>query len=138
MVKEDLESHPNLCTLAYWHHARWSSGYYGDSDWLDTFWQVLYEHGVELIINGHDHYYERLKPQDPAGDIDLAEGIRQITVGTGGAGYDDFYEFTDHIAVHDNENFGILKLSLFPDYYEWEFIPVVEGGFRDFGFDRCH
>ena len=64
-LKKDLESHPNLCTLAYWHHARWSSGYYGDADWLDTFWQVLNEYGVELIINGHDHYYERLKPQNP-------------------------------------------------------------------------
>ncbi len=137
-LKEDLERHPNPCTLAYWHHPRWSSGYYGDSDWLDTFWQVLYEHGVELIINGHDHFYERLAPQNPDGDIDRKQGIRQIIAGTGGVGNDGFYELAQHIEVHNNEDFGVLKLSLFPGRYEWEFLPVEADGFTDSGSDICH
>jgi len=137
-LKEDLEIHPNLCTLAYWHHPRWSSNFYGDSEWLDTFWQVLYEHRVELIINGHDHYYERLTPQNPDGDIDLEEGIRQIILGTGGVEHAEYYELTKNSEVRNNEDFGVLKLDLFPGHYEWEFIPVAEDGFTDSGSDICH
>ena len=81
---EDLENHPNLCTLAYWHHPRWESDDEGDRDFLDTFWRVLYDHDVELVVNGHEHYYERLAPQNPDGEFDMDKGIRQFTVGTGG------------------------------------------------------
>ncbi len=137
---EDLEQHPNLCTLAYWHHPRWESDDEGDRDFLDTFWQVLYDHDVELVVNGHEHYYERLAPQNPDGDFDMDKGIRQFTVGTGGAGLRDYDENSDSslVQVRSNENFGVLKLNLFPDYYEWDFIPVGGDGFADSGFDVCH
>ncbi len=91
-------------------------------------------------MNGHEHYYERLAPQNPDGAFDMDKGIRQITVGTGGAGLRDYDENSDSslVQVRSNENFGVLKLSLYPDHYEWDFVPVYADSFTDSGFDVCH
>ena len=116
-LREDLEAHPTRCTLAYWHHPRFSSGLAG-SFGLYPFWQVLYEHGAELVINGNDHDYERFALQDPEGNPDPDIGIRQFVVGTGGASQRPFADPEPSSEVRSSGAYGVLKLVLFPDRYE--------------------
>ena len=137
-LEQDLERHPDQCSLAYWHDPRWSSGLGGSSFWLDAFWRVLYEHGVELVINGDDHNYERFAPQDPDGSLDLQNGIRQFVVGTGGAGQRPFNTILENSEVQHSGTFGVLKLELYEDHYKWEFLPIEGESFKDSGQDFCH
>ena len=84
-LRADLAANPSLCTAAYWDTPRYSSGQrHGNDLNYVPFWQVLYEHGVEFVMGGNDHHYERFAPQTPFGDLDLTDGIRQFVVGTGG------------------------------------------------------
>ena len=77
--------HPAACTLAYWHHPRFTSGTHAPAyDTLMPLWQALYDAGADIVLVGHDHDYERFAPQDPAGVLDPARGIREFVVGTGG------------------------------------------------------
>ncbi|MCA1830439.1 MAG: metallophosphoesterase, partial [Actinobacteria bacterium] len=80
----DLRAHRNRCTLAYWHHPRFSSGLHGDDESTAPFWRALYTGGADVVLNGHDHDYERFAPQTPAGKADTKHGIREFVVGTGG------------------------------------------------------
>lgn len=137
-LKQDLQANPGACSLAYWHDPRWSSGLGGSSFWLDAFWQVLYEYGVEFVINGDDHNYERFAPQDPNGNLDLNHGIREFVVGTGGAGQRPFNKIIENSEAHHSGTFGVLKFELYADHYAWEFLPVGGGRPLDSGQDYCH
>jgi hypothetical protein len=138
-LRADLAAHPSTCTLAYWHHPRFSSGTHGSDAALNTFWQALYEHGVDVVLGGHDHDYERFAPQTPDGKPDPARGIRQFVVGTGG---DRLRKFEGpaiaNSEARNDETFGVLKLTLHPASYEWQFIPIAGGTFTDAGTGRCH
>lgn len=126
------------CTLAIWHHPRWSSGRYGNNSDYGVFWDLLYEASAEIVVNGHEHLYERLAPLSPDGDVDQARGIRQFTVGTGGGNLRGFQE--DEILPASEArgtDHGVLKLTLFPDRYDWEFIPVEGATFTDSGSGTC-
>jgi hypothetical protein len=137
-LAEDLAAHPNRCTLAIWHHPRFSSGLAG-SNGLYPFWQALYDHGADLVINGNDHDYERFAPQDPLGNADPERGIREFVVGTGGAGQRGFAnEVQPNSEARNTGTFGVLKLTLYAERYDWEFIPVAGGEFRDSGSGECH
>ena len=81
----ELEANPSDCTLAIWHHPRFSTGYHGPTLAVEPFWDALNAAGADLVVNGHDHDYERFVPLDPAGQPDADRGIRQIVAGTGGA-----------------------------------------------------
>ncbi len=82
---DDLNAHPTSCTLAIWHQPRYSSGnVHGNSAQMQALWQIAYEHGVELVLNGHEHDYERFAPMDAVGNVDPVNGLREIVVGTGG------------------------------------------------------
>ncbi len=81
----DLAASSATCTLAIWHHPRFSSGEHGNDTDVAPFWQALYKAGADVIVNGHDHDYERFAPQDPDGAPDRRLGIREFVVGTGGA-----------------------------------------------------
>ena len=134
-LRADLGSNQARCTLAYWHHPRFTSGPNGDNPGMRDFWRVLYAAGVEIVVNAHDHLYERFGPQDPDGFPDPVRGIRQFIAGTGGA------PLYDVVAVKANSevvvrSFGVLKLTLEQDSYRWEFIPVSGSG--DFGTGTCH
>jgi 3',5'-cyclic AMP phosphodiesterase CpdA len=83
-LQKDLKAHKKLCTVAYWHHPRFSSGWHGSDRQLAPVWQVLYDNGVDLVLNGHDHDYERFRPMSPAGVVDTTRGITEIVAGTGG------------------------------------------------------
>lgn len=148
-LKQDLATHTRPCTLAYFHHPRFSSGRHGDDTDSRVMWQVLYDHGAELVLSGHDHHYERFAPQDADGKIDRKKGLRQFVVGTGGR---RLYQLRPdgpmnaHTEVRNNDTFGVLKLSLFGGGYAWEFLPAKVPGsasgqprpFTDGGMDRCH
>jgi acid phosphatase type 7 len=136
-LKADLAEHPTKCTLAVWHHPRFSSGLSGSSG-MYPFWQVLYEQGVDVVINGNDHDYERFAPQDPVGKADPEQGIREFIVGTGGASQRAFNDIVANSEVHQTGVFGVIKLTLSAEAYDWEFIPVEGGDFHDSGSAACH
>ncbi len=137
-LRAELASSDHACTLAYWHHPRFSSGVYGDDVRFDAFWQALYEFGADLVVAGHEHHYERLAPLNPAGELDPAAGIRQIIAGTGGRYLRPTGVPRLGSEVRDSETFGVLKLALRHDSYEWEFIPVAGQTFTDAGSGVCH
>jgi len=137
-LRADLAAHPGRCTLAYWHHPRFSSGAHGDDIKLRPFWQALYEAGAEAVLNGHDHDYERFAPQNPDGLADPAHGIREFIVGTGGIGFTEMGKPVPNSEVHQNDTLGVLKLTLHPASYDWQFIPVAGKTFVDSGSAACH
>jgi Big-like domain-containing protein/calcineurin-like phosphoesterase family protein len=138
-LRADLAANTKACTLAYWHHPRFSSGAtHGNNTAVAPFWDALYQYGAEIILNGHEHVYERFAPQTPNATADPANGIRQFTVGTGGAG---LYSFSSTIQpnseVRNNTSLGVLKLTLRTGGYDWDFIPAT-GSFTDSGSGSCH
>jgi acid phosphatase type 7 len=136
-LEADLKKSGKKCTLAFWHHPRFSSGSHGDLEQLVPLWNVLHANGVDVVLNGHDHVYERFAAQTPAGEAD-ANGIVQFTVGTGGA---DLYELKARrktSAVADAAVHGILALSLGPDGYAWDFVGLSISTFTDKGEGKCH
>ncbi len=136
-LRADLSANPAACTLAYWHHPRFSSGPHGSDTSLGPIWQALYDYGADVVLNGHDHTYERFAPQDPSGAPDPGRGIREFVVGTGGFSH---YPITTPIAnsqVQNDDTFGVLKLTLHSASYDWEFVPVAGGTFTDIGSDSC-
>lgn len=122
-LASDLAANQNsACTVAYWHHPRFSSGAnHGSSTRTAPFWDLLYQYKADIILVGHDHLYERFGPQSPSAVSDPTNGIRQFTVGTGGAGT---YSFGTPIANSQVRiaTHGIIKLTLHPTSYDWQFI----------------
>jgi VCBS repeat-containing protein len=137
-LQADLAANPTACTLAYWHHSRFSSGSnYGSDIEFRDFWQVLYEAGADVVLSAHDHHYERFAPQDPDGNAD-PEGIRQFVVGTGGSGIRPLSQNPEpNSEIGNGDTSGVLKLTLHPTSYEWEFIPLPGFTFTDSGSGSC-
>ncbi|HEY9623617.1 MAG TPA: metallophosphoesterase [Crinalium sp.] len=137
-LKADLAAHPSQCTLAYWHQPRFSSGPHGSDRAYDAFWQALYAAGAEVVLNGHDHTYERFAPQAPGSRADAAHGIREFVVGTGGRSVYSFTSTQPNSEVRKTGIYGVLKLTLHPDSYDWEFSAIPGTPFTDSGHDSCH
>lgn len=138
-LKADLAADTATCTLAYWHHPRWSSGTtHGGSDSVSPFWDLLYAAGADVVLNGHEHNYERFAPQDPSGRLDRANGIVEFVVGTGGHGSYPFGPAEPNSRVRNSGTFGVLQLTLRPRGYDFEFRPVLGGTFSDSGTTGCH
>jgi hypothetical protein len=140
---EDLKAHTAVCTLAYWHHPRFSSGQrYGDQEHVSSLFRILYDYGVDVLVAGHDHIYERFAPQNPAGKADQS-GIRQFIAGTGGARRFGIGAIKPNSEVRSNTTPGVLKFTLHPRSYDWEFIPIsgrrflVLSRFTDNGSASC-
>ena len=136
-LRSDLAANQNGCTLAYWHHPRFSSGQHGNSARSQPFWDALYEYGADVIINGHDHTYERFAPQNPNGQADANRGIREFVVGTGGAGLYPFATIQPNSQVRNNTTYGVLKLTLHAASYDWQFVPIAGQNFTDSGSSNC-
>ncbi|MDP9259247.1 MAG: metallophosphoesterase, partial [Actinomycetota bacterium] len=134
----DLAAHPVQCTLAYWHHPRFSSGQNGDAESMDTIWGDLYAAGADVVLNGHDHDYERFAPQNAEGQRDDTAGIREFVVGTGGKNHMTFKAIEPNSEVHDSSSFGFLDLTLSAGSYAWRFVSDPPGGFADSGSGACH
>jgi Ca2+-binding RTX toxin-like protein len=138
-LRADLAAHPALCTLAYWHSPRFSSGGLHRSDpVIQPLWQALYDNGVELVLSGNDHNYERFAPQGPKGELDTAAGVRQFVVGTGGRYLRPMGAIEPNSEVSDATTFGVLDLKLGPLGYDWTFVPVEGALFTDTGSGVCH
>jgi hypothetical protein len=127
-LRTDLAAHRTRCTLAYWHHARFSSGVHGSDVSLAHLWDLLAAARVDVALAGHDHHYERFAPM---------KGIRSFVVGTGGRSLRPAVARRPGSEALDSSAYGILRLRLAPRSYSWRFLPVAAGGFSDAGTGRC-
>jgi hypothetical protein len=128
-LRADLAAHPATCTLAYWHHPRYSSGQHGDNDMTDGFWAALSDAGADLVLSGHDHDYERMAPVDGLRSFVVGTGGRSLYTWPGGPG-----PFTE---VRANDTYGLLELTLGATDYAWRFVPASGGSFTDSGSATC-
>jgi hypothetical protein len=136
-LRQDLAAHAGRCTLAYWHHPRFSSGLHGSDAAYRVFWRTLYDADADLVLSGHDHEYERYAPQDPEGVLDLERGLRQFVVGTGGKDLRPFVAPTPNSEVRLSQHHGVLRLWLRDAGYDWEFVNE-QGIVLDAGSAPCH
>jgi hypothetical protein len=137
-LKKDLSDHRKLCTLAYFHRPLYSSGPHGGSRDMRAFWTILYDAGADLILNGHEHHYERFLPQTPAGIADSVRGIAQIVAGTGGAALRGLRRpLANNSVVQIHGYYGVLKLTLGAGLYHHAFLDPG-GRVWDVGSGRCH
>lgn len=138
-LQEDLATRSKKCTLAIWHQPLFYSN--TSSTTVRTtrkiLWDRLYPAGVDLVLNAHQHRYERFAPQDPNGVRNDVTGIRQFIVGTGGDGTSNATYTAANSEVHDDA-YGVLKLTLYQDGYTWEFVPAGSETFTDSGSGVCH
>ncbi len=138
-LRSDLAAHPAACKLAYWHKPLFSSGgAHGNDLTVKPLFQALYDAHADVVVGGHDHDYERFAPQNPDGAADPANGIREFVVGTGGKNHRPFRESKLNSEVRDATAFGVLKLTLKPKSYDWQFIPEAGKIFTDSGTGACH
>jgi len=131
-LRSDLAAHPRRCILAYWHHPRFSSGFHGNTTSVRPFWDALYAARADVVINGHDHDYERFSRQLPGGSRST-HGIMEFVAGTGGGERRPFSAIRAHSVARDATAFGVLKLTLHASSYDWQFVPVAGGTFTDAG-----
>jgi hypothetical protein len=133
----DLAAHPAVCTLAYWHKPIFSSGsVHGNDPHMRPIWSILASAGADVVLNGHDHIYERYAPQTVDGVAD-PRGMREFIAGVGGAEPYGFGEIQPNSEARAKGVFGVLKLTLHAASYDWEFVPAQAGGFSDAGSAGC-
>jgi hypothetical protein len=139
-LRNDLAAHPTQCTLAYWHYPRFSSSESGTTytSYLSALWQDLYNAKAEVVLNAHDHVYERFAPMDMAGNLDRANGIREFIVGTGGKKHMSLVSIHPNSEVRNADTYGVLKMTLRPSGYDWKFMPTAGSTFSDSGSESCH
>ena len=141
-LRDELESLPDdACVLAYWHHPRFSSGYGGvHTDYAETsaMYEALHEHGAELVLVGHAHNYERFVPMNAASEVDLATGITEFVVGTGGRSLfpNPGPERADSAVLH-TDAFGVQELTLQAGRWSSRFVTEA-GEVRDETGGTCH
>lgn len=127
-LRRVLERRRERCTLAYWHHPRWSSGVHGDDVTVAPLWRALARARADVVLAGHDHHYERFGPVD---------GIRSFVVGTGGRSLYPAFRRHRHSVTRSFHTYGVLRLTLRPRDYDWRFVPVAGGRYADRGSGRC-
>ncbi len=135
-LRRVLAADPARCTAAYFHHPRFSSGFHGPTPALDDLWTALHDHGADVVLNGHEHNYERLAPMESDGARDEATGIRTFIVGTGGTSLRGVLSpgpNSESVVVRH----GILVMELSAGGYSWEFLDV-DGAIADAGSASCH
>lgn len=139
-LTQELADHPARCSLAVIHNPRFSSGRKENEPRVQPLWEALHAAGTELVLSGDNHAYERLAPMEPDGRLDATAGIRQFVVGTGGRSHYKFSEGPIHAnrETGDDDTFGVLKLTLQPDSYAWEFLPEAGKTYTDTGTEECH
>ena len=140
-LQADLAANAKPCTLAMWHIPLFLSSNtagYTVNPTRKILWDRLAAAGVDVVVNGHQHHYERMAPMTSSGVRDDAAGIRQFNVGTGGDGL-----ALPTVTIHPNSElreavYGVLKLTLRATRYDWEFESVAGQTFRDAGSGTCH
>lgn len=133
-LRADLAASTQPCTLAYWHKPRFTSGANRSPDTSMTpLWQALYDFNGDVVLSGHNHQYERFAPQDAAGNLDTANGLREFVAGTGGESHYSFASIQPNSEVRNSDAFGVLKLTLHANSYDWQFVPEAGKTFTDAG-----
>ena len=127
-LRDSLAASGARCTLAYFHHPRFSSGLHGSDASIDALWRTLSRGGVDVALAGHDHHYERFAPID---------GIRSFVVGTGGRGTYPVLRRLPGSQALNTRTLGVLRLTLRADSYAWRFVPVAGSRYTDAGEGRC-
>ena len=138
-LREDLRDHPSLCTLAISHRPRFSSGNAHSAATQGPIFQALFDAGAEILLSGNDHDYERFAPQAPDQTLDQGSGVVQLVVGTGGKSHGTInLPLEPNSLAQNDDSYGVLKLTLHEDGYDWRFIPVAGRSFTDAGSAACH
>ena len=105
---------------------------------MTPLWQALYDFNADVVLSGHNHQYERFAPQDSAGNLDTARGLREFVAGTGGESHYGFAATQPNSEVRNGDTFGVLKLTLHANSYDWQFVPEAGKTFTDSGTTTCH
>jgi hypothetical protein len=137
-LRRDLRRNRDRCELAYWHHPRFSSGTrHGSDDAMAPFWRALHAAGVDVVLNGHEHHYERFARLLPSGRPSV-DGIREFVVGTGGksGGY-PFRSDPLRGSRKRLNGLGLIRMELRASSYTWRFLRV-DGTVADRGSTACH
>ncbi len=138
-LRADLAANTRPCTVAMWHHPRYTSGANHSPDTsVAPIVQALYDNNADLILTGHNHQYERFAPINPSNQLDTARGIRHFVVGSGGASHYGFGTILPNSEVRNSDTYGVLKLTLHPSSYSWQFVPEAGKTFTDSGTTSCH
>jgi hypothetical protein len=150
-LAQDLAADHAECTLAYWHqptfNATEGAASSAEGQAADAWWQLLYQHRADVVLNGHDHVYARFEPMTPAGQVDDLRGIREFIVGTGGESLDTLIPTTPNLQAATDQYYGVMKLTLDPSSYSWDFESSLENPsapagtpptYSDTGSARCH
>ena len=133
----ELAANPTKNVIVIWHKPRFSSGATNLAE-LQAFWADAYAAGVDLVLVGHDHVYERFMPMDATGASDPTNGVTQITIGTGGEGHHTFSTIKATSLVRNADTFGVLKLTLHASSFDWAFLPEPGHTFTDAGSQAVH
>ncbi len=136
-LRADLAAHPAACTIGLMHHPLYSSGG-RDAPTTRPLYQAMYDYGVDVVLAGHDHTYERFAPQDANGNLDTLRGFREFVVGTGGRNHTHLATRFPNSEVFDDTSFGVLKLTLRAGSYDWAFLPIPGHTFTDSGTTTCN
>jgi hypothetical protein len=157
-LAQDLEANHASCTLAYWHQPTFTAGNATtagvtsaspEGAAAQAWWELLYRHRADVVLNGHDHVYARYAPTDPTGQADPRRGIREFIVGTGGESLDAIVPNgnTPNLQASTADYYGVMKLTLNPFGYGWDFesalrSPTAPAGdpatYSDTGSANCH
>jgi len=136
-LQRDLRAAHRACVLAYWHQPRFSSGLHHSDAAYEDFWNDLYRAHADVVLNGHDHDYERFAPQTPGGQSDPAHGIVEIVAGTGGRSHYPFRQTEPNSVVRNNTTYGVLVMHLHSSSFDWRFVPEPGSTFSDRGSRAC-
>ena len=134
----DLAQHPNQCILAYWHQPVFSGGQEGGTKALSGLYSALYNAQADVVLNGHDHDYERFAQMDSLGNAAPGRGVREFIVGTGGRSQEDFVTTPATTEARFNDSFGVLRMTLHPTSYDWQFVDAAGSHSTDSGTTSCH
>jgi hypothetical protein len=135
-LKADLAANPRRCVMAYWHHPLFSSGQHGNNTAVKPLWNILYAYHADVVVNGHDHDYERFARQTPGG-VRTERGIREFVVGTGGRSHYAWSTIKTNSLARNNTTYGVLMLTLHSTSYSWKFVPVAGKTYTDSGSTVC-
>ena len=137
-LRSDLKASQNQCQIVMWHHPRFSSGaVHGNADFMQDIWKAVTDNNVELVLNGHEHTYERFAPMNAAGAAD-SSGTTEILVGSGGISHYALGAKKPNSVVANSDTYGVLKLELLASSYNFKFLPEPGKPLTDSGTGNCH
>jgi hypothetical protein len=137
-LRQDLAANTKACTIAMWHSPIFTSGSHAPDSATRPLYQALYDYNADVLIQGHNHNYERFAPMNPSGQLDTVRGIRSFVNGAGGRSHYNFTGVAANSEVRNSDTYGVLKFVLKANSYDWEFIPEAGKTFRDSGSGTCH